>query len=311
LLASNGFAQSHQSRDKLPLRRALLWVFLSVILVSGSAAFSWFYYQHLLDKRATNDDYLLTAIVQTGPVKDALQTVYLAELLELSADRPTNLFQLDLHKAEKQLLASPVIKTAKVKRVPPNTLYIDYTVRQPIAMLYDYVNSAIDEEGYIFPIHPFFAPKRLPEVYVGLPPPGEGSAASQWNVPIKGAEMQLALSLFSMLHEPMYRDQFRLLRIDVANAYADSYGRREIVLIIEDQLSFASKEQMTTLLFPRILRLSPERYREELKNYLTLREILAEKALKKHQDADAMQPAEKMRGLIIDLRVPKLAFLKE
>lgn len=304
------------SRDKLPLGRALLWIFLSVMIVSGSAAFGWFYYQYLLSQRSTNDDYLITTIVQTGPVKEALQTVYLAELLNLSADQPTNLFQLDVKQAEKQLLASPVIKTAKVRRVPPHTLYIDYTVRQPIAMLYDYMNAAIDEEGYVFPIHPFFSPKRLPEVYLGASPNGGGSkagssVAGQWNVPIRGAEMQLALSLFTMLHDPMYRDSFRLLRIDVANAYADSYGKREIVLIIEDQMNKSANGQMITLLFPRILRLSPERYREELKNYLKLRDILADKALKKNQDNEPGQSIVKKPGLIIDLRVPKLAFLKE
>lgn len=301
---------SPNEKDKLPLSRGLLWIGISVILITGSAVFGWIYYLHVQKSRAIDDKYLIKAIIQTGPVKEALRTVYLAELLGLSLDKPTNLFQFDIKQAEKQLLSSPVIKTATVKRVPPDILYIDYSVRQPIAMLYDYFNSAIDEEGYIFPIQPFFTPKRLPEVYLGLPArevQDGNTPIREWNVCIQGKEIKLALSIFSMLEQEKYCSCFKLLRLDVANAYAASYGRKEIVLVVEDRKEEAGK----TYLFPRLLRLSTDRYENDLNHYLALRGKLADYTIKKHIASEMDQSVIKTAGIIIDLRIPQLAFLKE
>jgi hypothetical protein len=293
-------------KDKLPLSKALFWIGLTVLVFSGSALFGWLYYLHLKDKRASNDQYLIKAIIQTGPHQEALKTVYLAEILGLSVDMPTNLFQLNTKKAEQQLMLSPVIKQAKVTRMPPSTLYIDYAVRQPIMMLYDYHNAAIDSEGYLFPIRPFFTPKRLPELYLGLP-----AEEYQWNIPLKTPTVELALTLHALLSAPPYQSTFRLLRIDVAHAFAESYGRREIILIIEDQFQTETNGRKTHYHFPRILRMSPDHYQNELKNYLKLREPLATKAVKKYPPQDIENNTMKAPGLIIDLRIPPLAFMKE
>ena len=48
------------------------------------------------------------------------------------ADPPTQLYAFDLKKAEQKLLASPLIANAKIKRLPPSALYIDYEVRKPL-----------------------------------------------------------------------------------------------------------------------------------------------------------------------------------
>ncbi|HNA62737.1 MAG TPA: FtsQ-type POTRA domain-containing protein, partial [Rhabdochlamydiaceae bacterium] len=103
--------------------------------------------------------YYLCRILQTGPQKEALKTTYLAELMGISADRPILFSQFDHQGAEKKLLASPVIQEASVKLINPDTVYIDYTVRQPLATLGDFENTVIDENGIPFPISPFFTPK--------------------------------------------------------------------------------------------------------------------------------------------------------
>jgi cell division septal protein FtsQ len=100
--------------------------------------------------------------VQTGPQKEILTTTYLAELINIAADPPTPIAYFNPQLAEKRLLASPVIKEAKVELIEPDTIYIDYTVRQPWALLRDFENTAIDEFGYPFPISPFSPPKNLP-----------------------------------------------------------------------------------------------------------------------------------------------------
>src|SRR5258708_979144 len=108
-----------------PLKKALLVIFSSVAgtLLLCSSVYSL--YSVWKTRRYTSDRYKITAIVQTGPEKEALRTVYLAELLGLSVDAPKNLYSIDLKKAQMALLSSPLIAKAKVRRMPPNTLYID------------------------------------------------------------------------------------------------------------------------------------------------------------------------------------------
>src|SRR5206468_998734 len=100
---------------------------------------------------------------------------------------PKNLYALDLKEAAKALLSSPLIRNAKVKRLPPNTLYVEYEVRKPVCWLADYKNVAIDQEGYLLPGAPFYPPQQMPEIYLGLPSFGAaedpvGRSGGRWRV---------------------------------------------------------------------------------------------------------------------------------
>ena len=172
--------------------------------------------------------------------------------------------------AQKRLLSCPLIKEAKVKLTSPETVYVDYTVRQPIAWLYDFENIALDEEGYPFPVSPFFTPKRLPEVYLGI-------RNFYWGRPLKERNAELALTILQLLN----RLSLQVKRLDVSKAFLPSLGRREVVLILEEQG------------FTKSLRLTPKNVAQELGNYLELRSKL---------------PAVPQ---IIDLRIPQLAFIQE
>jgi hypothetical protein len=163
-----------------------------------------------------------------------------------------------------------VIKDAKVKLIEPDTIYVDYTVRQPLAWLYDFENIALDEEGVPFPVSPFFTPKKLPEVYLGI-------RNFYWNRPLKERSAQLALTILQLLS----RLSLNVKRLDVSKAYLPSLGRREVVLILDEQG------------FTKTLRLTPKNFAQELGNYLELRGKL---------------PAA---AQIIDLRIPQLAFIEE
>ena len=155
--------------QKLPLVQALGWIVASLFLVTGLTTHTCLYYRGKDRALRRDPRNHLTQIVQTGLQKEALKTVYLAELVGLSIDRPAAYFDFDPKKAEMRLLKSPLIKQAKVMLLPPSTLAVDYTVRQPIALLYDCENAAIDEEGRIFPVSPYLSPKNLPQLYLGLP----------------------------------------------------------------------------------------------------------------------------------------------
>ena len=173
----------------------------------------------------------IKAIAQTGPLKDALKTDYIAELLGLSVDHPRSIM---VEEAEKILLGSPCIKKAAVSLLNPETLCIDYTLRTPQFILGDVENLAIDKHGVTFPLTPYYTPKRLPILYLG-----EGHLEKK-----KGIATHL-LELFE--------DEVKM--IDVSKCVEQSLGKREIVIALG----------------PHLLRLTPKRYTEELAHYQKIR----------------------------------------
>ncbi len=265
-------------------------------------------------ERLLNPKYRISVLIQTGPEKEALQTAYLAELLGLSVDQPTNLYAFDLKKGEKKLLSSPLIAEAKIKRAPPNALYIDYEVRKPVAWIGDYQNIAIDREGYLFPISPFFAPKELPEIYLGLPPFGEsleslGRSGGVWQTPLKNQHLYLGFEILQFLEGLPWREGLRIKRIDVSNAFAPSLGQREIVLFTEEDFLLNREEETICCTFPKMLRLSPKEYVQQMNNFLSLRKNIMEDYSKQLSNARLPQTG-RFSSRIIDLRIPHLAFVE-
>jgi len=262
--------------------------------------------------RLHSEHYQLTGIIQTGPEKEALKTVYLAELLNLSSDAPKNLYALDLKKAEAALLSSPLIAKAKVKRLLPNTVYIDYEVRRPIAWLADYRNTAMDREGYLFPIDPFLPPKEIPEIYLGLPPFEEeedafGRSGGRWRVPVANRYLTLAFDLLQTFEGSPWRDGLRIKRIDVSNAFAPSLGRREIVLFTEEEIYIKKEDREVAFTFPKILRLAPKDWNQQLQNFFALRRNMIEDYKKQ---LALVEEDGRFSPRIIDLRIPQLAFIE-
>lgn len=293
-------------KPPLSLVAALTWIVGSTFLISGTTYTTLKYVQKQKSSKGFDPHYRIVSIVQTGPQREALKTVYLAELMGISIDRPIPSFSFNCELAKKRLLQSPVIKEAEVKISSPSSLYVDYTARQPLAWLYDYVNAAVDEEGYLFPVSPFFSPKKLPEIYLGI-----SSETLKWNTQLKNKEIALAISLLKLLSEPLYRDLFSLRRIDVSNAYAESYGIREVVILTEDQIVMHQNEKEVHFVIPRFLRLSTKNYTQELGNYLKLREQMLEE-----ERAELLFPADettlvRLPEKTIDFRIPQLAFVKK
>lgn len=240
---------------KLPLVEALAWIIVSTLFFTGGAYNGLKHYLKYRHKMHADPKYYLSRIIQTGPQREALNTAYLAQLMHLSVDAPIAYAAFDPSLAARRLCHSPVIKEATVKLLEPDTIYIDYTVRQPLAWLRDFTNVALDEEGIPFPVTPFFSPKKLPEVYLG-------TTQLAWNVPIEGREIELALSILKLISKL----DFTLKRVDVSKAFAESLGSREIVMIVEEKG------------FSQYLRLSLKNYPQELGNYLELRPKLLPKS---------------------------------
>jgi hypothetical protein len=292
-------------------KKAFFYLIGSTCLTLTLSVGGFFVYRNWKIKRMTDEKCRITAIMQTGPEKEALKTSYLAELLDLSVDSPSQLYAFNLNKAIEKLLQSPLIAQAEVKRIPPGTLYIDYSVRKPIALLADYANTAIDKEGYIFPIAPFFSPKQFAEIYLGLPSfgseeDGMGRRGGQWKTPLQNVYLSLAFDLLKFLEAFSGQDGVRIKRIDVSNAFAPSLGQREIVLIAEDELVCQGGHKELICLFPTILRLAPKDYQTQLNHFFSLRHNMLEDY---KRQLFFTKEGGRFASRIIDLRIPQLAFI--
>ncbi|MEM7175177.1 MAG: hypothetical protein AAF443_04525 [Chlamydiota bacterium] len=213
-----------------------------------------------------------THIAQTGPEKAALPTDYLASFLGIPVGQPLVFAEFDLNAAEQRLLACPVIEKAAVTEEEKGVLLIDYTLRMPVAFLGDFSNCALDQKGHCFPFFPFFTPKTIPSFYFGL--------QTLPKTPLKGVEVDLAFAVLDTL-EKLFPTRFpKVIAIDVSKVAQSYLGRREIVVTLTTRSGYL-----------HYLRLTPERYFDELKRYASI---------------CSQWPG----NLTFDLRVNQLAFIK-
>ncbi len=250
--------------------RVLLVVTLSSFVTTGIAYLFYGYHERL---QKVSAEHPIRAIVQTGPRYGALSTSALAEIVGLSVDRPVPCNRFDLKEAQKRLLATSVIEEAKLKKIKTDVLYVDYTMRQPIAFFGDWTNTAIDEKGVFFPFAPFYSPRKLPEIYLGAQ-----TACSFWGKQMKEEHMDVVEKLLAL-----FKDR-PIKRIDLSQIEETSSGKRQIVIILPLDNGQA-----------RILRLTPKNYVQELSNYFILEDALLKE--------DSME-------MVIDLRINEVAYIR-
>lgn len=264
------------SSDKMTIKRAFLWILLSVLAVSGTTTFGWLYYLHWKESLILNPQYTIRVIAQTSPYGLHLDSHFFSEVLGLSRDHPTNLYAFNIREGERRLKNHPLIKTAKIKTLSPETLHIDYEVRIPVAYLGDFVNVAIDQEGIMIPFQPFFTPKKLPKLYFGL------DDRVEWGQKLTDPRLQLGHQILDVLHSR----NIDVKSLDLSRIHAASYGSREIIVTI-DEITDHSRVSRTL----RLNHLDPF---DSLEAYWTFRE-----------NSDGSP------GEIIDLRIKNLAFIVE
>lgn len=298
----------YEASEKLPIGKALLWILLPTILICGSATIGFSYYKIMKLKKAHDHRYDIVAIVQTGPEREQLKTLYFAELLDLSVDNPINIFAFDVAKAKKTLLSSPVIKNVEIKKVLPGTIYIDYEIRQPIAFLTDFSNTAVDSEKVAFPFKPFFSPKNLPKITLGERGIYGEERNCIWGECLNGEKMQLAYTLLTAFNRFLASPRTDIIAVDVSKAMNESFGRREAVVVFEERFKMDRRNKKQLLVCPVILRLAVNNIEKSFHYYSLVKQkilaqVLNQAALKKEQAVVRFSP------LIIDLRVPSIALL--
>lgn len=97
----------------------------------------------------------------------SLQPHYLEELLGLSQDHPTRFDECDLQMATKILEKTAQFEMVQLSFQKPNLLSIKLEARIPIAVLGDYSNTGIDQEGILFPLSPIHLNPSLPTICLG------------------------------------------------------------------------------------------------------------------------------------------------
>lgn len=213
------------------MKRPLLFILLSTLIISGTSWGVWGIYRFWLGLQAEDPRFLIKAILVKSLSEDQVHPGMIAEWLNLSVERPINLYVLNLKWAEAKILEEAHVKEVSVKRLPPATLLVQIELRRPIALVGEWTNRGIDAEGHIFPLIPFYTPKKLPRLFLGDP-----------------SHFPLALKILAALKgESLYS-------LDLEKASHPSFGEREIVLNLNGSL----------------LRLDPDHWQEGLAKWSKL-----------------------------------------
>lgn len=217
------------------MKRPLFVILLSTLLISGTSWGAWALYRGWIYLQEQDPRFLVRAILVKSLSEDGVKPGMIAEWLHLTAEHPYNLYAIPLKQAEKVILEQSHVKYVKVSRLPPATLLVEIELKKPIALLGEWTNRAIDVHGDVFPLLPFYTPKKLPRLFLG--------SKSQFAI------AQEILEVLKEKGEPLYA-------LDMERAEATSFGEREIVLNVGGTL----------------LRLDADNWREGLAKWSKLKE---------------------------------------
>ncbi len=252
-------------------------IILSALIVNGVVGTGLFVWRQKVAQRTNDPAWQISHIVQQG--NQPLPSGFLSHALRL----PMAFDSLHVKRAEEQLKSWPIFDSVRVRKKAPGAVIVDYTLRKPIAAVGQFSNAAFDAEGIVFPLQPFYTPKRLPKVFfVGDQPTPR--------------EMEMTLAIKEALND--LEPSPRLISIDLQAMSHPNPACREIVVMVMDERIQAAHiiEQ------PILLRLPSEGTEEALLRLEQLRAVIQKRA------GDA-QTSLKAAGVTVDLRLPSSAYL--
>ena len=254
-------------------KKACAIIAVATLCSSGVSMLAFFGLRSFCAKKSELTSDKIEKLIQGVAVGEPIYMPFLARALGLSCDKQQSLNSFDRNEGEKKLIETCFLKEAHLKIIKPNILFIDYQPRIPLAFLANYANTVIDEEGVCFPLYPFFTPKKLPKVF--LSEKNFQREGKIWGKKIPSEEMILLQEVMTLFQGK------NLLQIDFKKKGEESLGKREIVIIIENEGH------------SHTLRLQAGHLRENIKNYF----LLSNDYLKKEK-----------KNCIIDFRLPHMAF---
>ena len=97
-----------QSDNNIPMGRALAIILASLCVSLGLGLGGYFFVKKIKNDLFKDNRFNITAIAQVCSKGQNLKSGYLAEWLDLSVDKPENLYHYDLKAAKEKLLAKSV-----------------------------------------------------------------------------------------------------------------------------------------------------------------------------------------------------------
>ncbi len=293
----------------IPVKKALFLILFSMVVTTLLFFCGCFYFRYIGKRKSADAQLSVRVIAQHCYSKEPLLALHLSEMVGLSVDKPVHLYGIKKELLEARLRSFPIVKEASVRLLEPGVVFIDYSLREPIAFLADYENRALDDEGYIFPVLPYLAPKILPELILGSSLLQEeveqevhkSSSTFVSKVPkVQGMHIKLAFSILQYLKQQYSHRGIRVLFVDVQKAFLPS-ADQEIVL------GFMSNKQY-------LVRINSSFWKEGIQRFFFLYPLYIESALKKQalKQNSSLKPAPLLTWtatdqVIVDLRMPKLA----
>lgn len=116
----------------------------------------------------------------------------------------------------------------------------------------------VDQERVLFPLAPYFTPKVLPEIYLGIKiePFKYGKLCDE--------KLELALKILNLFEQYSIKG-LTIKKIDVSKLRVESLGQQEIVITLIEELGKKN--------YLRFLRLSCDHYQEELEHFFSLKQM--------------------------------------
>jgi hypothetical protein len=220
-------------------RTSLLSALFKIIGVScclwGAFFAAWWWHYHQQEARKGDSLFLVKRVAARPTTQDRLPVGVLSEILNLTCNSSVSLFTLEPSEAQKQLLRCPAFAKAKVWRLLPGTLGVEYALRTPVATLGGLKNVGIDGTATVFFLFPYYAPKRLPVIVLPIDDLKTLREVQRRVRRIK--ETGIALKLLEKITPMAASHHLTVDRVDLTPFHQQNIFRREVVLAFTSPLS--------------------------------------------------------------------------
>ena len=220
-------------------RTSLLSALFKIIGVScclwGAFFAAWWWHHRQQEERKNDPRFLVKRVAARPTTQDRLPLGVLSEILNLTSSSSVSLFTLEPSAAQKQLLCCPAFAKAKVWRLLPGTLGVEYALRTPAATLAGLKNVGIDGTAAVFFLFPYYAPKKLPAIVL---PIGDLKTLSEVQQRVRRIkETGIALKLLERITPMAASHHLAVDLVDMTSFHQQNIFRREIVLAFTSPLS--------------------------------------------------------------------------
>ena len=222
-----------------PTKRSVLRELLTIVMVSAcfwGALFGALWWHHSQQQRRQSDPrFVLKKLACRSTTPDRLPLGVLTELLDLDSETSTSLFAIHPDGARQRLLACPAVAQARVWRLLPNTLGVEYALRPPVATIAGLKNVGVDRYGRLFFLFPFYAPKHLPSLV--LPIQSVKTLVEAQRAVYGAKETPIALCLLERIQEVVGPRHIFVESMDLVRLKEHNVFRREIVVVFSSLLA--------------------------------------------------------------------------